>query len=265
MRFLQAPMGVTPKGSRMWLRWVVLAIFVLTLGVAFVNLGHWQLDRLEQRRDRNQSVQSHEQAPVVDFAEVFNQEITDGDQWQRVRVSGEFDATTQFLVRYRSQGGDSGYEVVTPLHTTDGRWVLIDRGFGIKTPDQDYPSVLPAPPEGVVELTGYVRRNEVGSSPAMTPTQGTIRLVNSTVLAEHLGRELVNGFISVLEMTPPDPANLTPVQPPVLDEGNHFSYALQWFFFAGLAGAGLIVLIGSDYRAARKRKADAARKDQGDK
>ncbi len=41
------------------------------------------------------------------------------------------------------------------------------------------------------------------------------------------------------------------MQPPALNEGNHFSYAIQWFMFAGMAGVGLVLLIRSDVRALR--------------
>ncbi|HQZ00180.1 MAG TPA: SURF1 family protein [Propionicimonas sp.] len=251
MKLLDTPMGTVPSGRRPWLRWVALAVFVVAMAIAFVNLGRWQLDRLDQRRERNSSVVAHESAQVLEFADVFNRPITEADQWQRVRVSGTFDAANQFLVRYRVQGADSGYEVVTPLLTTGGQWVLVDRGFAVKPPDEDYPSTLPVPPTGQVEVVGYVRRDESGSRDAMTPTQQTVRLVNSSALAEALGRELVNGYVSALEMRPADPSGLTPVLPPDLNEGNHFSYALQWFMFAGLAGIGLVLLIRSDVRAMR--------------
>ncbi len=88
----------------------------------------------------------------------------------------------------------------------------------------------------------------------MTPVQpsNTIRLINSDALAATLPYPLVNGFISVIEITPAQDGGLVPVQPPELTEGNHFSYAIQWFTFAGMAGIGLVVLIRSDVRAARR-------------
>ena len=58
-------------------------------------------------------------------------------------------------------------------------------------------------------------------------------------------------------MTPPATDGLVPVDPPELTEGNHFSYALQWFSFAIIAGVGLVVLIRSDLRD-RRRAAKAA-------
>lgn len=255
MKLLSTPIGVRPAGGRPWLRWLVLGVFVVALAIAFVNLGFWQLDRLDQRRARNDAVTAAEHAEPVEFAAVFSRPVTDADAWRRVRVRGTFDAGHQFLVRYRSLGRESGYEVVTPLRTTTGAWVLVDRGFGVKRASEDYPSVLPAPPAGEVAITGFVRRDEQGSPEAMTPLQpsNTVRLVNSVALGEHLPYPVVNGFISVQEVTPPQPGGLVPVQPPERTEGSHFSYALQWFLFAGIAGIGLLLLVRSDVRAGRER------------
>ena len=255
MKLLDAPMGARPAaGRRMWLRWLVLAVFVIALAIAFVNLGFWQLARLDQRRELNSSVLEHENSTVADFATVFTRTITDADQWQRVRVSGTFDARNQFLVRYRSNGQSSGYEVVTPLRTEGGAWVLVDRGFAVKPADSDYPSVLPPPPAGEVSITGYVRRDEQGPPEATTPLPptNTIRLVNSTALARALPYPVVNGYLSVLEVSAPQEGGLTPVHPPEVTEGNHFSYAIQWFTFAAMAGVGLVLLIRSDVKAARR-------------
>ena len=80
-------------------------------------------DADKQRRERNSVVVAHENAPIADFAAVFGRPITEADQWQRVRVRGTF-GTRQFLVRYRSNAGATGYEVVTPLRTASGQIVL---------------------------------------------------------------------------------------------------------------------------------------------
>lgn len=252
MKLLSTPMGTTPTGGRMWLRWLALALFVVALAAAFVNLGFWQLDRLDQRRARNSSVVSHEDSPVVDFADAFKGTITEADQWQRVAVRGTFDTSNQFLVRYRANAGATGYEVVTPLRTTTGSWVLVDRGFAVRPADQDFPAVLPQPPTGEVSIIGNVRRDEQGSQDAMTPTERTVRLVNSGALGATLPYPVVNGYLSVIQVSPGQTGGLVPVQPPELNEGNHFSYAIQWFIFAGMAGIGLVLLIRSDVRAMRR-------------
>lgn len=257
MKLLDAPMGSTPPG-RLWLRWLALAAFVVGLSVAFVHLGFWQLDRLDQRRAANQSVTDHENSAVIDFGQAFGGTITDAQAWQRARVQGTFDAEHQLIVRFRTNAdGTSGYEVLTPLLTTTGQWLIVDRGWAPRPSDGQYPTVLPSPPSGVVTVVGYVRRDEVADADAVTPYSGSVRLVNSAAIGAWLGRPVVNGYLSALEVTPDQAGGLVPVQPPALTEGNHFSYALQWFAFAGLAGIGLVVLIRSDVRALRRGKAAA--------
>lgn len=244
---------------RVWLRWLLLAVFVVAIGFTFVSLGNWQLDRLDQRRDRNANVASHEQAEVVPFSDVFTRPITEEDQWQRVEVRGTFLADRQLQVRYRSLGDETGWELVTPLVTADGATVLIDRGFVVRPPSEDFPKAFPAPPSGEVTVVGYVRRNEQGKQTATTPTENTVRLVNSDAIAPWLGRPLVNGYISAITLDPPQGGDFKPITPPPLDEGPHLSYALQWFSFAAIAGFGLVVLIRNDLRDRKRAAARAAK------
>ena len=48
---------------RLWLRWALLIVFVAVLGVVFVSMGEWQLDRLAQRKERNATTIANEQKP----------------------------------------------------------------------------------------------------------------------------------------------------------------------------------------------------------
>ncbi len=245
--------------KRTWLRWGLMTLFVVALGFTFVNLGQWQLDRLDQRRDRNATTAEHENAPVLPFDQVFTRTIEDSDQWQRVEVRGTFLADKQLQARYRSFDGRTGWELVTPLRTTTGQTVLVDRGFVERPPGQDFPKAFPAPPAGEVHVLGYVRRNEQGNTNQMTPTENTVRLINSDALAEAMQLPLVNGYLSLIEVTPAQSAELEPVTPPPPTEGPHWSYAMQWFAFTAIAGIGLFILIRNDIRDSKRAKARAAR------
>lgn len=241
-----------------WRRWLALLALVVIVVAAFVNLGRWQLDRLDQRRDSNATVTAHEQAPVRPYEEVFVKPIADEDQWQRVTVTGTFDASRQLVIRYRSNAGQTGWEVVAPLRASDGRTVLIDRGFKQRQPGTDFPAAEAAPPGGTVTVTGYVRRNEQGDDDATIPTDGSVRLINSAAIGRTLGVDLVDGYIAATSTTPGDPGGYTPIAPPPLDEGPHLSYALQWFTFSLIAIGGLYVFIRNDIRDRRKAAARAA-------
>lgn len=247
---------------KLWIRWVALAVFVVLLGALFIRLGEWQLHRLEWRRESNAQVTSHQQLPVKPWTEVFTgQPITDADQWQRVTVTGRYDAQHQLIARYKKQGGVDGVDVITPLVTADGRTVLVDRGF-IEVEPNSPVSVAPAPPSGQVTVVGYVRRSERGKPRQVTPVEGTVRLVNAPAIGSTLGLKLEDGYVQLISSDPQQPGTLTPVPTPELTEGPHLSYAVQWFLFTVIAAGGAVVLVRSDLKERRKRAERAARKAQ---
>lgn len=260
MKIWRQPIGAAPPPGRLWPRWLALALVVIGLVVAFVNLGQWQLNRLEQRRERNQAVTTHEAAAVIDYQLAFAEPITETGQWQRVRATGQYDSEHQFLALYRANGGASqGYEVITPLRTTAGEVLLVSRGWAERLADGSYPSTAPAAPTGEVTVIGYTRRDEQGSAAAITPADSQVRLINSVAIGEALGESVLGGYLGLIESTPAQAAGLSVVAPPELTEGNHLSYAVQWFTFSAIAAVGLVLIIRSDLR---QRKTAAARNQE---
>lgn len=243
---------------RLWLRWIGLLVFVVVLGGVMVRLGQWQLHRLEQRRESNAVVVAHENAPVIPLAQRGYGVVADGDQWQRVTVTGTFDASHQLEVRYRSNDGATGTEVVLPLHTDDGHIVLVDRGFIVRASGEPPPTTLPPVPTGTVTVVGHLRRSENGSAAAITPAENSVRLINGPAISSWLGADVMNGYIGLLQITPAQQGDFLPIATPELDDGPHFWYAVQWFMFTGIAVLGLFVFIRGDIVEWRKKRRAAA-------
>ncbi|SHJ31931.1 Cytochrome oxidase assembly protein ShyY1 [Tessaracoccus bendigoensis DSM 12906] len=241
-------------------RWIAMGVLVVILVITFIQLGEWQLRRLDERRDSNATVQAHEALPVQPYQEVMNREIDEADQWYRVTATGSYTGA-QFQVLYRSLDGSYGSEVVAVLATDQGQNLLVNRGFLTRQPGHP-DGEMPATLEGTVTVTGYVRRNDGDDENAATPHENQVRLINSDAIGKALGEEVVNGYVSLIESTPSDPGGLTPLHSPNLeDEGPHLSYAFQWFAFTAIAVIGLGVLIRADVRDRRKAKAVAERAD----
>ena len=241
-----------PEGDnkRLWIRWTLLVAFVAALGTAFVYLGEWQLERLEQRRQRNISTIANTQNEVLPWEQVLTRTITDADQWQRVSAVGIFDAERQVLLRYRTSGDLNGYEVLTPLRTTAGT-VLVDRGIVPLSAGEEVPSTAPPPPTGTVTVVGHVRRNEVGRSSARVPVNGAARLIDSNAVGATLPYPVANGYIGLLTVEPGQTGNFKPVALPEISDGPHFWYAAQWFMFTGIGVLGIVVFIRADLRERR--------------
>lgn len=244
----------------LWVRWAALVLFVAVLGVTFVKLGQWQLRRLDERRADNHVVRVNEAAPVAEFGDIFNHPIGEADEWKRVRVTGTFDAEHQFVIRYRDNSDDSGYEVVAPLRTTDGRTVLIDRGFVALDGGQQIIRNAPPPPAGTVTVIGRVRADETGRDSATVPVDGHARLINSVKIGAALGRPVVSGYIDAMTMSPADPTTFQQIDLPELSDGPHFWYAVQWFMFTGIGVLGVVVFIRGDLRDRRERRQAAAQR-----
>ncbi|MFC6285166.1 SURF1 family protein [Nocardioides sp. GCM10027113] len=225
-------------------RWVLFALVVGLLAYLAWVLGQWQFDRLEERQDRNALIERNEQAPPVPPGELMpvGDDVAASDEWRTVTATGTYAVEDTVIVRYRTRDGAAGVEVVVPLVTADGTALLVDRGWlptdnrGTADPDD-----VPAPPQGEVTVTGWVRVDATGDSSSVTD-QST-RAISSDAIGEALDREVYGGFVELREESPAPAEPLAPAELPELDSGPHFFYGLQWWFF------GLLALVGFGYLA----------------
>ena len=229
-------------------RWVGFAVVVLVLAWGAWWLGEWQFDRLEERKARNAIIERNESLPPAPAADVLPAEgdVADSDEWRVVTATGEYDAADTVIVRYRTRDGAPGMDVVVPLVLDDGRSLLVDRGW---LPTEASGAALfdvPAPPEGEVTVTGWARVDATGDSTAVS-AQST-RAISSVEIGEAVDREVLRGFVELRSEDPAPDEPLSPVELPELDNGPHFFYGLQWWFF------GLLAVFGFGYLARDERR-----------
>jgi cytochrome oxidase assembly protein ShyY1 len=132
------------------------------------------------------------------------------------------------------------------LRTDAGPRLLVDRGWfstGNKGADQ---VDAPAPPAGRVRVVGWVRADATGG--AATVTDGSARAISSVQIAKGLAGPVYGGFVDVQTETPPPATPLVRTEMPELDNGPHFFYGLQWYFF------GLLAVFGFGYLAYDERR-----------
>jgi surfeit locus 1 family protein len=212
--------------------WTMTAL-TAALCVLFVYLGRWQWDKGLLR-----------QAEWEAFARGADQAIVLGSKdpielarFQRVEVSGTFDAAHQFLLDNRTHAGQAGYEVLTPLVLDDARVLLVDRGWVPFTGFRDHLPDVHLQASGVVTITG-----RVDGLPApglalgrMPPPAGTqwpkvTSYPDMPQLAAVLGHALPDRIVLL------DPTArfgyVRDWQPPGLPPARHLAYAIQWWGFA---------------------------------
>jgi cytochrome oxidase assembly protein ShyY1 len=229
-------------------RWLGFAVVVGLLAWGAWWLGEWQFSRLEDRQARNALVERNEQAPPVPVSDVLpvEGELPGADEWRSVTATGSYAVDETVVVRYRTRDGLAGVDVVVPLVLDDGTAVIVDRGW-LRTDNRAAtPAIAPAPPEGEVTITGWVRRDATGDS--TTVDERSTRAISSDAIGAAVGRDLRDGFVELRDEDPAPPEPLEPVELPELDNGPHFFYGLQWWFF------GLLALFGFGYLAWDERR-----------
>ena len=233
-------------------KWIVSHLFVLALIITMINLGLWQLRRLDDKRARNDKIEAHIAAatvPVTDLVGADDPEAAVGPvEFRRVTATGRYLADDEVLVRSRSLDGAPGSWVLTPLDLGDGTAVVVNRGWISDNGSLTRVPSSVAAPSGEVEVTGLLRPSETrGSFGPKDPPTGTLRtLARADVdrLDQQVDAELLPGWIQLVEQDPAVGADdPKPVPRPELDEGPHLSYAFQWFFFTSVAVVGYPLIL----------------------
>jgi cytochrome oxidase assembly protein ShyY1 len=235
-------------------RWVLFAITVALLAYAAWLLGEWQFHRLADRKASNAIVARNTAAPAAPVSDVLDpgRPAAESDEWRVVTATGTYATEDTVIVRYRTRDGASGSDVVVPLVTTEGPALLVDRGWLATDTSPTEPVEAPAPPPGEVTVTGWVRVDATGDSTAVstasTGDQLSTRAISSDRIAAALDRQVYGGFVDLKSEDPPPDTQLERAELPELDNGPHFFYGLQWWFFGVLAIVGFGYLAFDEWR-----------------
>ncbi|HEX5672010.1 MAG TPA: SURF1 family cytochrome oxidase biogenesis protein [Acidimicrobiia bacterium] len=224
-------------------RWLVAHLLAVSLVVAFINLGFWQLGRWQERKLNNQVLAARlaeEPLPLAQLLESAGPDFPSLD-YRRAKTEGQFQPDHELLVRSQVQDGVAGFHVVTPLLLAEGSAILVNRGWVPLTMDT-VPSPA-APPRGVVSVSGWLRMGEGRASPGAIPdNDDMVTRIEVALLEDRLPWDLLPLYLvaegGALDRLP------TPLARPDLDdEGPHLAYAVQWFAFTIIGVVGYFFLL----------------------
>jgi surfeit locus 1 family protein len=135
-------------------------VFTVPAILVMIGLAIWQVQRLQWKEGVIAERTARTTATPIDLPAAGTD--LSGLEFRRVTVTGTFDHAHEFYLAARSQNGNVGYWIVTPLKTDKDETVLIERGWVPETkklPDTRAEGQV----GGTVTLSGFIRLPQVKS------------------------------------------------------------------------------------------------------
>jgi len=225
---------------------VGLSLLLLALALLFLRLGLWQLDR---KAGKEALFERFANAPSLEIGQALDR----SEEFARVDARGHYDAVRSVLLDNRIWNGRAGVHVLTPFVLTDGRVLMVNRGWLPLAPDRaSLPAVatdsaprqisgrLVRPPTGGVRL---------GQPDPLAPAEWPqlVTYLELDAVSRALGTP-VEPWILQLDAADPSGFDGRDWQPAVMGPETHGAYAVQWF---GLCAASVVIWLVLGVRRGR--------------
>lgn len=228
-----------PDGSAGWLGFrptLIPSLITLPAILVLLVLGSWQVQRHFWKAEINQQRQEATARAAIDLP--LGAVDPAPLEFRTVRVAGRFRHDRELFINGRSQRGNPGYHVVTPLERPGGEPVLVNRGwvpYERKAPDRRAEGQV----GGMVTVEGVLRRDERQGPfmPDNDPAANVWFWYDLPAMSRAAGLDPPARFY--IEAGPqPNPGGF-PIggQTLMTLPSNHLQYALTWYALAVAAAA----------------------------
>jgi surfeit locus 1 family protein len=216
-------------------RFLVPSILILATMAFLVSLGFWQLDRADQKRTIEASIQKANTG-VVEL--IINQNELLNKEYYEVRLQGSYIGDKQFIYDNQIVDQASGYYVLTPFVLTgQSNAIMINRGFipwNGRRDQLDDIAVDSAFREVKIQVSRPIKRIELKTSDISNQFPVLIQAIDFDVIEEISS----TSFVDVIGLLDPssDDGFVRKWEPYTGSIEKHIGYAIQWFLMALVLG-----------------------------
>jgi len=216
-------------------RLLVPSILILATMAFLASLGFWQLDRADQKRTIEASIQKANTG-VVEL--IVNQNELLNKEYYEVRLQGSYVSDKQFIYDNQIVDQASGYYVLTPFVLTgQSNAIMINRGFipwNGRRDQLDDIAVDSAFREVKIQVSRPIKRIELKTSDISNQFPVLIQAIDFDVIEEISS----TSFVDVIGLLDPssDDGFVRKWEPYTGSIEKHIGYAIQWFLMALVLG-----------------------------
>jgi surfeit locus 1 family protein len=211
-------------------RWPLLLLSLIATAL-LLNLGFWQLRRLEEKQALIISIDQRMQASAVELSAIS----THDTEFQKIRLNGRF-LDQPLMRKLTSHQGRPGFDILQPFLTTDNKLILVHRG--------SVPEDYKATPPQLTSLEAIIRLHNKGQGffdPENDSAKGQWYWWDvPEMLASIPPQPNAETLPFIAQQIPASDAVTLPlaIQPKAELRNNHLGYAVTWF---GLAAVTLLM------------------------
>ena len=249
-------------------RWTAYIGIAVLFAIACGFLSNWQFTRNAERSQQLALVEANCDAEPAALDDLVPEtgDLPVDNEWHPVALQGTYLVDDTVLVRNRPHGGTAAFEVLVPFQTTDGRILLINRGWVPPAEDSD-PSAVPAPPAGTIDVIARLRPGEsLPRSGRTEAPEGQVPTIHLPLIAEALGGDpafITSAYGVMVSETPAAASVPNQLESPSEDPGPYLSYAIQWILFAVMGFFFIGYVIRTEVRHRREETDDTPRPPRG--
>ena len=216
-------------------RFLVPSILILATMAFLVSLGFWQLERADQKRKIEASIQKANTG-VVEL--IVNQNELLNKEYYEVRLQGSYIGDKQFIYDNQIVDQASGYYVLTPFVLTgQSNAIMINRGFipwNGRRDQLDDIAVDSTYREIKIQVSRPIKRIELKTSDISNQFPVLIQAIDFDVIEEISS----TSFVDVIGLLDPssDDGFVRKWEPYTGSIEKHIGYAIQWFLMALVLG-----------------------------
>ncbi len=214
--------------------------FFLAALATTVGLGTWQVQRMQWKESLIAEIESAKIGEPLTTIPTTDAEL-DAKNFYPAQATGTWTGDREFHVSPRFFNGKLGYFVITPMTLTDGRTLLVNRGW-IPAASKNPLSRPETAVKGRATLTGLLRvgddRN--GLTPENSPEKNIWFGRDAVAMGEYA--QLPNTIPAMLDIVGTQDATTLPVPSDgtIRLRNDHLSYILTWY---GIALGILVIFI----------------------
>ncbi len=217
-------------------------VLIVVLVTIMLMLANWQWDRHQQRIAFNATLIERVDTPTQSLEQVLGEfPVASDAEWRSVLVTGHYLQDHDIQIVNVSQAGRAGFDPVTPLQLSDGRLILVSRGF------IPLGGTVQQAPTGPVTLQGILRapsKKRLGAvSDAPTGILSEVQRIDIARLQQQMPSPLVNVYVELQSSFPEDDSTLSRIAEPTFSDGPHLGYVGQWILFSLCALGGWFAIV----------------------